>query len=134
MSEYFDTKTDAKLVTVEFPNEKMLSNLKFVCEMLDRARKKFGVFIVTSGLRKATGSKSNHPKGECIDFVPTESSIKDVFEWIRWNLVYDQVILEKNKEGNEWIHYSIKKDGGNRKMALIGYWDEGTKQMEYKSA
>jgi hypothetical protein len=48
-------------------------------------------------------------------------------------MVFDQVILEKDQNGNQWIHFSYVKTG-NRKMALYGYWDKRTKQMEYKSA
>lgn len=134
LSKYFDTITDRSLVTVANPDNQKWKNLIATCEQADKIREFAGVLIITSGLRPAKAHNySQHQDGHAIDFVPKSREFQRVFDWIRFNLVFDQVILEKDQYGNQWIHFSYVKTG-NRKMALYGYWDKVTKQMEYKSA
>jgi len=134
LSKYFDTDTEPVLITVKNPTDKQIENFKYTCESADEIREYAGVLVATSGLRPKKSSYSQHQDGMAMDFVPKSMNIKKVFEYIRFRMLFDQIILEKNKNGNRWIHFSIRKDGKNRKMALLGYWDEETKQMEYKSA
>ena len=65
-------------------------------------------------LNRAIGSvdTSQHPLGMAVDFTPKKYSLLIVFNWIKKNLIYDQVILE-----NGWIHlsYSLIK---NRRQSL----------------
>ena len=134
LSKYFDTITDKQLVTVANPDNQKWKNLIAVCTEADKIREQFGVLIVTSGLRPAKAHNySQHQDGHAIDFVPKSREFQRVFDWVRFNLVFDQVILEKDQDGNQWIHFSYVKTG-NRKMAMYSYWDVKTEQMEYKSA
>lgn len=134
VSKYFDTITDKQLVTVANPDNQKWKNLIAVCTEADKIRDQFGALLVTSGLRPAKAHNySQHQDGHAIDFIPKSREFQKVFDWIRFNMVFDQVILEKDQYGNQWIHFSYVKTG-NRRMALYGYWDNQTKQMEYKSA
>jgi len=135
ISEYFDTITDRNIITIANPTNQQWKNLIHTCKQLDIVRGEFGALIVTSGLRPAKAHHySQHQDGHAVDFVPKSLEFQRVFDWIRFNMKFDQLILEKDQHGNQWIHFSYKDDNTNRKMALLGYWDKHTKQMEYKSA
>jgi len=59
--------------------------------------------------KKVGGVKtSQHVKGEAMDI----KEGREVFEWIRDNLVFDQCIMEPN-----WVHVSYR-DGNNRGEVL----------------
>ena len=59
---------------------------------------------------------SQHKKGEAIDLdAGSKEENKKLFEWIKANLVYDQVINEYNYS---WIHVSYSKTK-NRKQILV---------------
>ena len=59
---------------------------------------------------------SQHKKGEAIDIdAGSKEENKKLFEWIKANLVYDQVINEYNYS---WVHVSYSKVK-NRKQILI---------------
>lgn len=102
-----------------------LSNL--VVKLLDPLRERFGKPItVNSGFRNkevnakiggAVDSKGNpksqHCKGEAADI--TSSDNKRLFELIKNEFEYDQLINEQNLS---WIHVSLKKTGKNRKQVL----------------
>lgn len=103
-------------------------NLKALClNVLDPIREKFGAFTVSSGFRSEElndiiqGSRnSQHIKGEAADFEIFGVDNLKVYNWIKDNLVYDQLILEYYEEGipnSGWIHvsYSLLK---NRKEAF----------------
>lgn len=55
---------------------------------------------------------SQHTKGEAVDFIVNDVPNIDVAKYIRDNLTYDQLILERS-----WIHCSVV-DQGNRKDIL----------------
>lgn len=65
------------------------------------------------------GSKtSQHCKGEAID-MDTTSDNKKLYEYIRDNLEYDQLIWEFGDSNNpDWVHVSFSKNG-NRKRQLL---------------
>ena len=96
-------------------------------------------FIITSGYRcemlnRMIGgsSTSQHLSGEAIDFqmIDDENHVmheqmRDVFEWMKRNVPYDQLILESKtfdaKEGvyHYWIHVSCKvKSWCNRNQSF----------------
>jgi len=133
LSKYFNTITDKNIITIVNPTNEQISNLVEVSKRLDAVREEFGVLIVTSGLRPAKAHNySQHQDGKAIDFIPKSKEFDRVFDWIRFNMNFDQLILEKDQNGNRWIHFSYSTDK-NRQMALYGYWDKRTKQMEYRS-
>lgn len=102
--------------------------LDIIYYVLNPARKHFNVpFNITSGFRcpelnKKVGGKDNsqHLKGQAADFVVNIIPLHDVFEWIKNNLEYDQLLFERNSKGDVWIHVSYVK-GHNRKQAIDNY-------------
>lgn len=75
------------------------------------------------------GSKtSSHPRGEALDMdgdVYGSPSNKQIFEYIRDNLEFDQLIIEGITDGKmAWVHCSYKETG-NRKNILFMYKKNG---------
>jgi hypothetical protein len=111
------------------PNDETIENLKILCEnILEPIRSHFKVpVVVSSGYRSeavclavGSSSKSQHIKGQAVDFEIFGIPNKDVTDWIVQNLDYDQCILEfwNDKEPNSgWVHCSYSKDN-NRKQYL----------------
>lgn len=79
--------------------------------------------VISSGYRcpdlnnKVVGvSTSQHAKGEAADIKVVGQSNMAVFNWIRKNCDFDQLILETVK-GVQWVHVSYSF-GHNRKQCL----------------
>lgn len=84
--------------------------------------------LISSGYRsealnKVVGgsSTSQHSKGEAMDIDNDGTSVsnKEIFDFIKNNLVFDQLIWEfGNNENPDWVHVSYKSNGVNRKEVL----------------
>lgn len=106
------------------PNEQQKKALvALVDNVLDPLRDLFGKpVLVSSGFRsndlnRAVGgaATSQHMKGEAADiYTGTKEGNKKLFELIRDNLPFDQLIDEKDFS---WVHVSFK-ESGNRKQIL----------------
>jgi hypothetical protein len=107
------------------PTEEHIGNIKSLCEnVLEPIREHFKVPIhISSGYRSDAlnrligGSKSSqHSVGQAadVDMEITGVSNKQIFDYIRGNLDFDQLI---NEFDYSWIHVSYKKQG-NRKQVL----------------
>lgn len=72
-------------------------------------------------LNKAVGGSktSQHNKGQALDLVATSGfTNKDIFDYIKNNLEFDQMIWEFGTDKNpDWVHVSYVK-GKNRKQIL----------------
>lgn len=108
-----------------------VANLKALCEnVLQPLRDYLGVpIIISSGYRCPELNRilkgavnSQHLKGEAADFIVPVKKLHDVFLYIKDNLPYDQLLFEKNKAGDIWIHVSFRKDGKNRKDAKDNFF------------
>ena len=111
------------------PNDETIENLKILCEnILEPVRANFKApVVVSSGYRSeavclavGSSSKSQHIKGQAVDFEIFGIPNKEVADWIVNNLDYDQCILEfwNEKEPNSgWVHCSYN-GSGNRKQYL----------------
>lgn len=100
------------------PSEVVISNLKgLVTDVLQPLRDKLGkVVSVSSGYRsvelnKAIGGSatSDHCKGFAADIEVPGMSNKDLFEYIKNNFKFKQVILEFHIDGiadSGWVHIS----------------------------
>ena len=69
-------------------------------------------------LNRLVGGKasSQHLKGEAADITAgSREENRKLFEYIRENLPFDQLIDEKNFS---WVHVSYKRGGNNRKQTL----------------
>lgn len=128
------------------PNEVELKNMKHVAEnIFEPLRAEKGIPVaVTSFFRsrkvnqKIGGSvNSQHCKGEAMDLdadVFGGWTNSEIFDFIRLNLEFDQLIWEFGNEFNpEWVHVSLKREGKNRKQILVAYIeDEETKYKPYE--
>lgn len=107
------------------PTSEHIENIKILCErVLEPIRMKFGPLILSSGYRSKVlnhyigGSlKSQHCEGKAADLdmdgVDGVTN-KEIFEYIKNELEFDQLINEFNYS---WIHVSYNL-GKNRKQVL----------------
>lgn len=121
------------------PTPEHLENLKVICEeVFDKVREHFGVPIyISSGYRSAALNKaiggsatSDHNNGRALDLDQDGHGNgvrnKDVFNFIKDNLEFDQLIAEgSNGSGDmNWVHVGYRK-GANRKQILIADFSSG---------
>lgn len=102
---------------------KQIGKLYMLAGFAERVREIVGYpIIVTSGFR-CTGLNnylggaliSQHLLCEAIDIVCNKMTVKGMYKKIKESdLKYDQMIIESNKAGSEWLHISI----GSRKQRL----------------
>jgi hypothetical protein len=114
------------------PTPEHIENFKLLAEkVFEPIRKHFGVPInISSGYRskelnaKIGGSAtSQHSSGEAIDIDMDGSANgvtnRMVFDYIKDNLVFDQLIFEfGTKEAPDWVHVSYESTGKQRKQIL----------------
>jgi zinc D-Ala-D-Ala carboxypeptidase len=104
------------------PTAEHIENFKILAaKVFEPIREHFGVPIrISSGYRSAELNKcvngsatSQHSSGEAIDIDQDYTTItnKQVFEYIRDNLTFDQLINEFNYA---WVHVSYKANGKQR--------------------
>lgn len=102
------------------PDEEALKNLQYLMSVLEQVRAGFGSpIIITSGYRckplndLVGGSKTSaHLKGLAADLVCNNN--RKLFEFIRDNFSFDQLINEKNYS---WVHFGLSR-GQNRHMCF----------------
>ena len=124
------------------PTPEHILNFKLLAEKIfEPIRNHFNVPIrISSGYRskelneKIGGSKSSqHCKGEAIDIDMDGTSItnKEIFEYIKNNLPFDQLIYEfGNADSPDWLHVSYVPNG--RKQVLKAFKINGqTKYFPY---
>lgn len=128
------------------PNEFQLKNMILLAEAIFEPLREFcGVSIaITSFFRskalnsKLKGSKNSQHmanNGAAMDIDADVFGViknKDLFDYIKDNLVFDQLISEfPDEDGNpEWVHVSYK-ESNNRKQILVAFYNERGKK-EYK--
>jgi len=132
LSTHFSLKELTRSQTAErkgiknIPKKDEIRNLKQLCQnILEPIREHYGIpFSPSSGFRcldlnKEIGSssKSQHIKGQAVDFsIPCVPNM-EIALWVKDHLEYDQLILEFYKEDipdSGWVHCSYV-DKGNRK-------------------
>ena len=120
------------------PSPKQIENLKALAvNILQPVRSEFDrPLIIRSGFRCAQlnieiGSSINSQhcadnNSAAADFEIPGVDNKELAQWIRNNLLWDQIILEFYKEGEPssgWVHCSYSTDL-NRKQSLIAYRED----------
>ncbi len=114
------------------PSPTAMDNLRLLAsEIFEPIRRHFGVPIhISSGYRslelnKAIGGSqtSQHCAGEALDIdmdgSPSGVDNKDIFEYIRKNLPFDQLIWEFGTDSNpDWVHVSYDSAGKQRRQIL----------------
>ena len=88
-------------------------------------------------ITKGASSTSQHCSGEAIDIDMdgTEITNKQVFDYIKEHLQFDQLIAEFPVNGNPaWVHVSYESTGKQRKQILVAKKNgKATKYITYKS-
>jgi pectate lyase len=126
------------------PGKEEIKNLELIAKnILQPIRDHFDAPIhVISGYRSAVLNKkvggaktSQHLTGNAVDIDNdnTEISNLEIFNFIKDNLVFDQLIAEFPKKGRiEWVHVSLAKK--NRKQVLVAKKESGiTVYRPYKT-
>jgi zinc D-Ala-D-Ala carboxypeptidase len=115
------------------PTAEHLENLKTLCEkVLEPIRLRFGSINISSGYRGKMlnhfigGSvSSDHCLGRAADIDMDDSGTgvtnKEIFEYIKNNLEFDQLINEFNYS---WVHVGYRQ-GANRKQVLKAVKEKG---------
>lgn len=107
------------------PTPAHLENIRVLCErILEPIRAKYGPIVISSGYRSKTlnhyiggAIKSQHLEGKAVDIDMDGMSAvtnKEIFEYIKYNLEFDQLINEFNYG---WVHVSYNA-GKNRRQIL----------------
>ena len=112
------------------PTPEHVANLKKLADnIFEKIREHFGrPILISSGYRSIDlnkiikGSKSSqHSTGEAIDIDMdgTDVTNKEIFEFIKFNVSFDQLIWEFGTDKNpDWVHVSYESSGKQRKEIL----------------
>ena len=153
ISKHISEKEATKSVTAlrlgidNTPNGDSISNMKLVAEMVFeplrqwvRGPIKINSFYRSPALNEAIGgsSKSQHCQGRAMDIddVYGHKTNKEMFDWIKNNLDFDQMIYEfGNEENPDWVHVSYVSEDKNRNRILKAVRDDGkTKYINITNA
>jgi len=131
------SRTATRLDIDNEPNKEQLANMKLLAkEIFEPLRAyvggpiKINSFYRSPELNKAIGgsSKSQHCHGQAIDIDDTYGKMTnaEMFEFIRENLDYDQMIWEFGSDDNpDWVHVSYVSKQDNRQRCLLAYKEKG---------
>lgn len=133
LTEVIRSESAKRLGIKNIPTEQHIKNLKLLAEnIFEPIRKNFRVPIrISSGYRNqalnhAIGGSINsmHCTGEAIDIDMDGNSYgisnKNIFDFIKNNINFDQLIWEFGDKNNpDWVHISYKANGNQRKQVLI---------------
>lgn len=146
LSEVIRSESAKRFGIKNMPTQEHIENLKALAQnIFQPIRNHFGVPIrISSGYRSKTlNSKmkgaegSQHTTGEAIDIDMDATNItnKQIFDFIKDNLNFDQLIAEFPKNGViDWVHVSYKANGNQRKEILVAKKVKGkTVYLPYKS-
>jgi len=111
------------------PNETQLKAMRNLAKkVFEPLRKAMGdkpirinSFFRSPNLNKIIGGSttSQHCKGEAMDIKGLYCTNKEMFDYIKDNLVFDQLIWEFGTDNEPaWVHVSIKLTGKNRKNVI----------------
>jgi hypothetical protein len=144
LAEVMRSETAKRRGISNMPTPEHIENFKKLAEkVFQPIREHFGVPIhISSGYRssalnKAVGgsSSSQHCSGEAIDIdmdgTPNGVTNKMVFDYIKNNLEFDQLIWEfGTNENPDWVHVSYESTGKQRKQVLKAIRSNGSTQYK----
>ena len=109
-------------------DEKVVENLRSLClEVLQPLRDYVGAPVhINSGYRcpelnMAVGGVKNsqHCRGEAADIrIVSPKQGREWAAWIEDNCRFDQMLLERNKNGAVWLHVSWKRDASKNRQSF----------------
>ncbi len=124
------------------PNATQIDALRELClNVLQPIRSYFNKPVtVSSGFRSCelciainSSINSQHTKGEAADIEIIGLDNKELFDYIKNNIDFDQMILEFYSGGNSgWLHVSYVSQKKNRKQTLRAFRDEETQKVRYQ--
>jgi hypothetical protein len=135
LEEFLISQTAARLNIDNTPSPSVISNLQLLCtNVLQPLRDKLGQMSISSGYRCSIlnsriggAADSQHLYGQAADItIPTMGNAA-LAEYIRDNLMFDQVILEFYQLGvpqSGWVHVSYT-NGINRQQCLTAVKQNG---------
>ena len=145
LAEVMRSETAKRKGISNMPTPEHIENFKKLAEnVFQPIRDHFGVPIrISSGYRSkalntAVGGSlsSQHCKGEAIDIDMDGTSItnKQIFDFVKANVNFDQMIWEFGTDTNpDWVHVSYKSTGKQRKQILKAVKAGGaTKYLPFK--
>jgi hypothetical protein len=130
LAEVIRSETAKRKGISNMPTPEHIENFKKLAEnVFQPIRDHFGVPIhISSGYRSVAlnkaikgSSTSQHCSGEAIDIDMDTTSItnKQIFDYIKDNLEFDQLIWEFGTDTNpDWVHVSYESTGRQRKEIL----------------
>lgn len=124
--EFVRSDTASRLGIRNVPNELEWQSIERVAgNIIQPVRDQFGPIRITSGyrcvelcLKVGSSPRSNHVRGEAIDFEPVSSKVRliDIIKWIHMNLEYRELIAEYFPNG--WVHAAYRLNKNVRKLKL----------------
>jgi hypothetical protein len=145
LAEVMRSETAKRKGISNMPTPEHIENFKLLAEkVFQPIREHFGVpIILSSGYRSkelntAVGGalSSQHCTGEAIDIDMDGTTVKnaEVFNFIKDNLNFDQLIWEFGTDSNpDWVHVSYESTGKQRKQILKAVKSaKGTSYVPYK--
>ena len=134
------SNTATRLGIDNTPNDEQLSNMKLVAEKVFEPLRewvggpiKINSFFRGLPLNTAIGGskKSQHMKGQAMDIDDTfgKATNAEMYNWIKENLDFDQMIWEFGDDDNpDWVHISYVSEEENRNRCLKAYRKDGRTQ------
>ena len=145
LAEVMRSETAKRKGISNMPTPEHIENFKLLAEkVFQPIREHFGVPIhISSGYRSkalntAVGGSlsSQHCSGEAIDIDMDGTSVTNaqIFNYIKDNLNFDQMICEFGTDSNpNWVHVSYESTGKQRKQILKAVKSaKGTAYLPYK--
>lgn len=141
-NEAIKSNTATRLGIDNLPDQKQIDNMKLVADKIFQPLREFvggpikiNSFFRSPDLNRAIGgsSKSQHCLGLAMDLDDTfgHKTNAEMFNWIRENLDYDQMIWEFGSDDNPaWVHVSYVSPEKNRNRCLKAYKEKG--KTKYK--
>ena len=132
-NEAIKSNTATRLGIDNLPDQKQIDNMKLVADKIFQPLREFvggpikiNSFFRSPDLNRAIGgsSKSQHCLGLAMDLDDTfgHKTNAEMFNWIRENLDYDQMIWEFGSDKNPaWVHVSYVSPEKNRNRCLKAY-------------
>jgi len=137
LGEVIKSTTAKRLGIDNTPDDWTTENLRQVAlNVFQPLRDAFGCPIfVSSGYRSADlnraiggSNRSQHVEGRALDLdadVFGRCTNAQIFNWIKENVEFDQLIWEFGDEDNpDWVHVSFVYDGANRRRCLKAVRDD----------
>jgi len=131
LAEMVKSSTADRLGIDNWPtSDVVIVNLELITqEILQPVRDYYGIpFVPNSGYRclklnkiLKSSNRSQHVKGQAVDFEVPGVSNKELAEWVRDNLDFDQLIFEfvyKNIPKSGWVHCSYVSPDVNRNQVI----------------